>query len=70
MAAPEVEALARELCASEGWEPDERIDCDPGEVALAQHCPQTQAWTCARWEAYAPAAGRLARPQADSWDTF
>ncbi len=33
---PEVEAFARELCASEGWDPDERIECAAGEVSLAQ----------------------------------
>jgi len=66
----EIEAVARELCASEGWDPDERIDCEPGEVALAQQCAATGRWSCARWEAYAPAAEKLARSRVDDWDTF
>ena len=65
-----VAALARELCASEGWDPDERIDCEPGEVAHAERCPETGRWSCARWQAYAPAADRLARARADAWETF
>jgi hypothetical protein len=66
-----VEAMARELCASEGWDPDERIACEAGEVALAEPCPATGGWTCARWQAYASAAERLAgRAAADDWDTF
>lgn len=66
-----VEAFARELCASEGWDPDERVDCEAGEVALAERCMLTGRWTCARWHAYAPAAERLAKaPAADDWDTF
>lgn len=68
---PEIEAFARELCASEGWDPDERIDCEPGEVALAQLCAATGRWSCARWQAYAPAAEKLAKLQvASDWDTF
>lgn len=67
---PEVEAFARELCASEGWDPDERIDCEAGEVVLAEFCAATGRWTCARWHAYAPAAERLARARADEWETF
>jgi hypothetical protein len=67
---PEVEALARELCASEGWDPDERIACDPGEVLLAVPGPAPGAWSCLRWEAYAGAAERLARSRADAWDSF
>jgi hypothetical protein len=67
---PEIEALARELCASEGWDPDERIDCEAGEVALAQQCAVTGRWTCARWQAYAPAAEKLAGSRADDWDRF
>lgn len=67
---PEIEAFARELCASEGWDPDERIDCDAGEVALAERCTLTGRWSCARWQAYAPAAERLANAPADDWDTF
>ena len=71
---PEVEAFARELCASEGWDPDERIDCDVGEVALAERCAVTGRWSCARWQAYAPAAERLAQSPAagavDDWETF
>ncbi len=67
---PEVEAVARELCASEGWDPDERIDCEPAEVSLAERCAASGRWTCARWHAYAPAAERLARMRADAWDTF
>lgn len=66
---PEVEALARELCACEGWDPDERIACDPGEVALAERSA-AGGWTCLRWEAYASAAERLAKQQADAWETF
>ncbi|CAN7455507.1 hypothetical protein LJR219_002989 [Phenylobacterium sp. LjRoot219] len=67
---PEIEAFARELCASEGWDPDERIDCAAGEVALAQQCAVTGRWSCARWQAYAPAAEKLAKAPADDWDTF
>lgn len=67
---PEVETLARELCACEGWDPDERIECEPGEVPLAELSPATGRWTCLRWHAYAPAAERLASRQADAWETF
>jgi hypothetical protein len=67
---PEVEAFARELCASEGWDPDERIDCEAGEVASAVQCVATGRWSCARWEVYAPAAARLAASRANDWDTF
>ncbi|HKR88692.1 MAG TPA: hypothetical protein VJS38_11015 [Phenylobacterium sp.] len=67
---PEVEAFARELCASEGWDPDERIGCDEDEVALAERCPVTGRWSCARWQAYAGAAERLAKASADDWNTF
>jgi len=67
---PEVESLARELCACEGWDPDERIDCDPGEVDLAERCAVSGRWTCARWQAYASAAARLAKSRADAWETF
>lgn len=67
---PEVEALARELCASEGWNPDERIACAAGEVALAEQSAATGAWSCARWQAYAQAAERLAAARVDDWDTF
>jgi len=66
----EVEAFARELCASEGWNPDERIDCEAGEVALARRCALTGRWSCARWQAYVGAAERLAKAPADDWDTF
>lgn len=67
---PEVEALARELCAMEGWDPDERIDCEPGEAALAVRCAVTGRWSCLRWQAYASAAERLAKSRADAWETF
>lgn len=67
---PEVEALARELCVCEGWDPDERIDCEPGEVVLAERCPATGRWTCTRWQAYVPAAERLARSRVDEWESF
>jgi hypothetical protein len=67
---PEVEALARELCAMEGWDPEERIACEPQEVPLAEPCPVNGGWSCARWQAYAPAAERLASSRADAWDTF
>ena len=66
----EVEALARELCAGEGWDPDERIECEPGEVALAELSPATGRWSCQRWHAYAAAAERMARREADTWETF
>ena len=66
----EVEALARELCASEGWDPDERIACEPGEAPLAERCPSTGGWSCLRWQAYAPAAERLASARLDDWETF
>jgi hypothetical protein len=66
----EVEALARELCASEGWDPDDRIDCDPAEAPFARLCPTTGQWICARWEVYAPAAERLAQARLDTWETF
>ena len=68
--ADEIEAMARELCASEGWNPDERIDCEAGEVALAERCPTSGGWRCARWQAYAPAAERLAKARARDWDSF
>lgn len=67
---PEVEALARELCAMEGWDPDERIDCEPAEVPLAALCAVSGRWTCVRWQAYAPAAERMSQSRQDSWDTF
>jgi len=67
---PEIEALARELCASEGWDPDERIDCEAGEVPLARQCAATGRWSCARWQAYALAAEKLAKSRVDDWDTF
>jgi hypothetical protein len=67
---PEVEAFARELCASEGWDPDERIECEPGEAQLAVRSSVTGRWTCARWQVYAPAAERLAGAKADAWDVF
>ncbi|CAN7421440.1 hypothetical protein LJR225_002720 [Phenylobacterium sp. LjRoot225] len=67
---PEVEAFARELCASEGWDPDERIDCEAGEIASAVQCAATGRWSCARWQVYAPAAERMAASRADDWDTF
>jgi hypothetical protein len=67
---PELEAFARELCASEGWDPDERIDCHADEVPLAEQCAVTGRWSCARWQAYAPAAEKLARSRVDDWDTF
>jgi len=67
---PEIEAVARELCASEGWDPDERVDCDAGEVALAQQCAATGRWSCVRWQAYAPAAEKIAGSRAHDWDTF
>jgi len=66
----QIEALARELCASEGWDPDERIACEAGEVALAERCSISGGWSCVRWQAYAAAAERLAKPAADDWDTF
>jgi hypothetical protein len=67
---PEVEALARELCASEGWDPDERVACEPGEVAFAERSLATGLWACARWHVYALAAERLAKARVDAWDTF
>lgn len=66
----EIEAFARELCAAEGWDPDERIDCEAGEVPLAVRCPMTGRWSCTRWQAYAPAAERLATTRNDAWETF
>jgi hypothetical protein len=66
----DVEAFARELCASEGWDPDERVDCEPGEVALAVRCAVSGGWSCVRWEIYAPVAQRLAGARADDWETF
>ena len=66
----EVEVFARELCASEGWDPDERIECEAGEVVLAERCVVTGRWSCARWHAYAPAAERLAKTPVDDWETF
>ncbi len=68
--APEVEAIARELCASEGWDPDERIACEPGDAPLAEPCPATGGWSCLRWHVYARGAERLARVRADAWETF
>ena len=65
-----VEAFARELCTAEGWDPDERIDCNAGEVALAERCAATGRWSCMRWHAYAAAAERLANARVDDWDTF
>jgi hypothetical protein len=65
-----VEACARDLCASEGWDPDERIECEAGEIPAAVQCASTGRWTCARWQVYAPAAERLSAPRADDWDTF
>jgi hypothetical protein len=66
----EVEALARDLCASEGWDPEERVECDEGEVALAERCPVSGGWSCSRWHAYVAAAERMAGAQAADWDTF
>ena len=67
---PEVEALARELCASEGWDPDERIACEPDEAPLAVRSPLGDGWTCLRWQVYAPAAERLSKSRVDDWETF
>jgi hypothetical protein len=66
----EVEACARELCASEGWDPDERIECEAGEIAAAVQCPSTGRWSCVRWQVYAPAAERMTAARVDDWDTF
>jgi hypothetical protein len=66
----EVEALARELCASEGWDPDERIACEPGDAALAERCPASGRWSCLRWQVYTSAAERLASARVDDWETF
>ncbi|MDB5446919.1 MAG: hypothetical protein JWQ97_2236 [Phenylobacterium sp.] len=66
----ETERLARELCASEGWDPDERVDCEAGEVALAVRSALSGRWTCLRWHAYAQAAERLVRVQGDDWARF
>ena len=68
--ASEIERLARELCASEGWDPDERVDCEAGEVALALRNPLSGRWSCARWQAYARAAERLVGASGDDWATF
>jgi hypothetical protein len=65
----EVESIARELCAGEGWDPDERVECAPDEVPLAT-LSANGSWTCLRWQAYAPAAERLARARADAWTSF
>jgi hypothetical protein len=67
---PDVEALARELCASEGWDPDERITCEPDLVVRAERCGATGSWTCARWQVYASAAERLAQKRVEAWDVF
>lgn len=66
----EIEALARELCACEGWDPDERVQCEPGEVPLAELSPASGRWTCLRWEAYAAAAERVIRARAEAWERF
>jgi len=64
-----VEAEARALCAAEGWDPDERIDCEPGEVVLAERSDEAGRWSCARWQAYVPAAERRLAA-ADEWESF
>jgi hypothetical protein len=68
--------LARELCAAEGWEPDELVECEP-ELAVAAVADPDGTWRCRRWELYARAAARLAvqpppaaAAMGDDWDTF
>lgn len=65
-----IETLARNLCASEGWNPDEIIACEPEEVAGAQQDDASGQWACRRWQAYVRAAERLASEGADDWDDF
>ncbi|QUD89028.1 hypothetical protein [Phenylobacterium montanum] len=64
-----VEALARELCEAEGWDPDERIDCEPWE-AIRPEPNGAGGHACARWEPYAQAARKMIAARADDWDTF
>ncbi|MBV9511234.1 MAG: hypothetical protein JO303_13235 [Caulobacteraceae bacterium] len=64
----EVERLARELCAGEGWNPDERIACEAGDTRWAR--AEAGGFTCARWEPYADAAAHMLKARQDDWDTF
>jgi hypothetical protein len=65
-----VEATARELCASEGWNPDERILCDPVHAVHPTSNDAGTDWTCARWELYARAANSVLHALQTNWDTF
>jgi hypothetical protein len=69
-----VETLARQLCAEEGWDPDERIACAP-EEAVRPRPDGDGGYVCARWEPYAHAARKMGSmkamaPADDDWDTF
>jgi ABC-type nitrate/sulfonate/bicarbonate transport system substrate-binding protein len=65
----DVERLARELCASEGWDPDETIACDPSEAVTPRKAGSSGSF-CARWEPYAMAAKKMIAARDDDWDTF
>ena len=65
----DVERLARELCASEGWDPDEQIECEPAETVAPREAGIDQCF-CARWEPYAMAAQKMIAARDDDWDTF
>ena len=65
----DVEALARELCESEGWDPNDWIDCEPSE-AVAPRFDEAGRCVCARWEPYATAARKMIAARADEWDSF
>ncbi len=65
----EVEALARELCGAEGWNPDELVECEPWEAIRPQSDGQG-GYACARWEPYAQAARKIIASRQDEWETF
>lgn len=65
----EIELMARDLCLMEGWDPDELIDCEPGDVPSARPAGDGR-WTCRRWQVYAPAVERRMKQAADDWDVF
>jgi hypothetical protein len=63
---PAVVDLAREMCASEGWDPDEQVEYDPDQMIASDASGPP---LCRRWELYAAAASRSLNGRGD-WDTF
>lgn len=63
-----VVTLARELCAGEGWDPDELIDLAPSHCGLARQDVDHEG-RIFRWRLYAEAARKVAAQQ-DAWEVF